>query len=137
MNETLEKIIQLIDKHTAEFYSKSPSNSQDTHLESRIGQGYQLIFGVCNSDRMGSDIQRYEININNELRNTNFHPSFLPFPFNDKEILIKVLEGLSDNYKADLNIDRLIRDIKFNGDRTIFIVITIVSYSIILPIEST
>jgi hypothetical protein len=136
VNENLEKIILLIEEETRGFYRNTPSNSGDTYLGTRIRQGFQLIFGVCNSDPMGSGVEFYERNTNYELKGTNFSPSFLPFPYTDKEILIKVLEGLSYNYKADLNINRLIRDINFNDDRPIFIVVTIVAYPVILPITS-
>jgi len=137
VNEVLEKIIQLIDKHVMDFSHEYPSNSGDTNLATRISKGFQLVFGVCNSDFLNSDIQQYQRHIIYELKNTNFSSTFLPFPYNEKGMLIKVLQGLSENYKADLNIDRLIRDIKFNDNRPVFIVITILDYPIILPIEST
>jgi hypothetical protein len=137
VNEILEKIIQLIDKHVSDFSHEYPSNSGDTNLATRISSGFQLVFGVCNSDPMELDVQHYKRYIIDELRGTNFSPSFLSFPYTDKEILIKVLQGLSDNYKADLNINRLIRDFKFKDGRPVFIVITIIAYPIILPVEST
>jgi len=136
VNETLEKIIQLIDRNIKDFYREPPSNSGDTYLATRISKGCQLIFGVCNSDRMDSDVRFYKERISEELRQTNFYLDFLSFPYREKNMLIKVLQGLSDNYKADLNINRLIRDVNFNDDSLIFIVITVVSYSIILPIET-
>lgn len=133
MNEDLEKIIQLIEKETRGFYRSEPTNSGDTNLETRLGKGYQLIFGVSHADIMDLDVKSYERNIRYELRGTNFSPKFLPFPFTDKQILVNVLEGLSQKYKADLNINRLIRDISFNDNRPVFLVTTIIAYPIILP----
>jgi len=134
MNEDLEKIIQLIEKETGVFYKGEPSNSGDTNLGIRLSKGCQLIFGVSPADIIDLDVKCYERNIRFELRDTNSSLKFLPFPFTDKQILVNVLEGLSEKYKADLNINRLIRDINFNDNRPIFIIITIIAYPIILPI---
>jgi hypothetical protein len=136
MDESLEKVIQTIEKHTNGYYHGLSRHGADTNLGTRITLGCQLIFGVSNTDPMTSDVKFYKNEIIAELENHYPRPTFIPFPYTDKETLIKVLQGLSDEYDADLDIKRLIRDIKFNDDRPTYIIITIINYPIILPVNT-
>jgi len=133
MDETFERIAGYINKHTEKFYNGMLLNTSDLYLPDNIDVGYQLIFGVTNSDIHNADIQHYEFNIKQQLEYSGLEPKFLAFPYSEKEILIEALEKLSDNYDAHLDIKRLIRDIDFKNDRPVYIVITIIKFPIINP----
>lgn len=135
MDDTLERVIQAITKQVQNYYQGIPPNSADTYLGDRINFGYQLIFGVTNSDPMASDTRNYQSQFQGELQNNFLAPIFLAFPYTAKENLLQVLNGLSEEFKANLNIDRLIRDIKFNTGRPVFIVITVIRFPIIVPVK--
>ncbi len=133
MDESLDKIIQYIESSIQGLYSGLPQHTGSLHLSSRIGFGYQLLFGVCNTDPHSLDISHYQYNIVQELNGKFPKPDFLAFPFEQKGSLIAVLGGLSQRYNAALNIPRLIRDIKFNDSRPVYLVVVFIKFPIILP----
>ena len=137
MNLDAKKLIQEISKEVNGCYSQVPKHSADTNLSSRIRLGYQLIFGVSNSDKMTPNINVdfYKTQIMHDLKPYGLQPTFLPFPYEGKDIIVEVLQGLSEEYGADLNIERLLRDVNFRDSRPIYLVITIIKYPVIIPIE--
>ncbi len=57
---------------------------------------------------------------------------FLSFPYNEQDGVIKVLEGLSEEYDVDLDISRLLKNIRFNEGLYVFLMVTIIKFPIIL-----
>ncbi|XZF15998.1 hypothetical protein ACTHGU_07660 [Chitinophagaceae bacterium MMS25-I14] len=129
MNHTVEEIIKGIDKATGGYYPGGLSNLSDINMT--IVPGFQLLFGVCYPDPMANDVEHYIHGIQSVIK-LDGRPKALPWPFDDKELMINTLEQLSTYYNANLNVLRMMQGIDFLKRQVIYLVVTIIEIPIIV-----
>jgi hypothetical protein len=110
-------------------------NCSDLNIEAQIKPLNQYIIGVTPADMFSNEISQYEHNMKEKLANVSPYFRCLPWPFYDYEIdeLKTTLSELSDYFQANLDIERMIKDlnIKKETGKMYYVVITVVQYPII------
>lgn len=129
MTTNIQDIIKGIESSTVELHSGGLQNISNIHLA--IVNGFQLLFGVTNVDPMTGDIEGYKYNLESEI-NAKGRCKHLAWAFDDMNLITKILEGLSAHYNADLDVKRMLRDIKIPEGRFINLVVTILVVPILV-----